>query len=80
MTIARAYEAGRAARAAGQEATSNPHDDWELGVAWAAGWHWMNGNEAGTSGLRDLVAQNRVIGLYRLFLKEGCCPRVGGYA
>lgn len=34
-----AHEAGRRARAAGWSATDNPHDDWLLGVAWAAGWH-----------------------------------------
>lgn len=38
-TLATAHEAGRRARAAGWSATDNPHDDWLLGVAWAAGWH-----------------------------------------
>lgn len=79
-TISQAYEAGRRARTLGHEATTNPHDDWELGVAWAAGWHGMNGNEYGTSVLRDLVAQNRIAGLYRLFLKESCYPRARVYA
>jgi hypothetical protein len=37
--IAAAYEAGQRARAAGWSAVDNPHDDWWLGVAWAAGWH-----------------------------------------
>ena len=78
--IVLAYEAGRAARAAGQEATSNPHHDWELGVAWAAGWHGMTGGEYKTKGLRDLVTQNRALRLNWLLHNEGCCPRVGGGA
>lgn len=38
-TLTAAYEAGARARAAGWSATDNPHHDWLLGVAWAAGWH-----------------------------------------
>ena len=37
--LAGSYIAGRAAAAIGEPATSNPHHDWERGVAWAAGWH-----------------------------------------
>ena len=36
-----AHEAGRRARSAGWSAVDNPHHDWWLGVAWAAGWHGM---------------------------------------
>lgn len=35
-----AYHAGRAAAGDGVPAGANPHDDWSLGVAWAAGWHF----------------------------------------
>lgn len=79
-TITAAYEAGRAARAAGQEATSNPHDEWELGVAWAAGWHEMTGGEYKTSGLRELVTQNRALRLNWLLHNEGGYTRTRGGA
>lgn len=36
-----AHEAGQRARSAGWSAVDNPHNDWWLGVAWAAGWHGM---------------------------------------
>ena len=37
--IVLAYAAGRAARAAGWYPTDNPYGDWEMGVAWTAGWY-----------------------------------------
>lgn len=33
------YEAGREARRQGRFAGANPHTDYHLGTAWAAGWH-----------------------------------------
>jgi hypothetical protein len=39
--IIAAHEAGQRARSAGWSAVDNPHNDWWLGVAWAAGWHGM---------------------------------------
>ena len=73
--IARAYEAGRAARAAGWYPTDNPYGDWELGVAWATGWHAGDAPKPGDDGMLRLQAS-----LIPLPDNEGCCPRVGGGA
>ena len=57
--LAGSYIAGKAARALGEPATSNPHNEWAAGVAWAAGWHRMDFNEYVEAGIGDLVRQNR---------------------
>ena len=55
-----AHEAGRRARVAGWSAVDNPHDDWWLGVAWAAGWHGMP-LERPVVAVRPLDVQTRML-------------------
>lgn len=51
-----AYDAGRRARGNGTQYWHNPHLDWPLAVAWAAGWHHIEPDDL-ISGAGSMVHQ-----------------------